>query len=68
MEKTLLSLCCFNICRCIQGDVRGEAKEKWSGEGGGLKKVLANIPELWDEQQYNDEYDLSGFMKSLTAI
>ena len=35
---------------------------------GGLKKVLDNLPELWDEQQYSEEYDLSGFMKSLTAI
>lgn len=34
-------------------------------EGGGLKKVLESLPELWDDQQYADEYDLSGFIKSL---
>ncbi len=33
--------------------------------GGGLKKALENLPELWNEQQYQDEYDLSGFIKSL---
>lgn len=38
------------------------------GEGGGLKKVLEKLPELWDDQQYSEEYDLSGFIKSLTAI
>lgn len=37
------------------------------GEGVGLKKVLEGLPELWDDQQYSEEYDLSGFIKSLTA-
>jgi len=30
-----------------------------------MKKILENLPELWDDKQYTDEYDLSGFMKSL---
>ena len=38
------------------------------GGSGGMKKVLENLPELWDDQQYSNEYDLSGFMKSLTAV
>jgi hypothetical protein len=36
-------------------------------EGAGLKKILGNLPELWNEQQYSDEYDLTGFIKSLAA-
>lgn len=47
----------------LKGGETGEVKE-----GRGLKKVLENLPELWDEQQYSEEYDLSGFIKSLSAI
>ena len=37
------------------------------GEGGGLKRLLEGLPELWSEQQYADEYDLSGFIGSLSS-
>ena len=48
------------------GSTRGSGAE--GGGSGGMKKVLENLPELWDDQQYSNEYDLSGFMKSLTAV
>lgn len=31
----------------------------------GIKSVLENLPELWDTSQYETEYDLSNFLKSL---
>lgn len=31
----------------------------------GVKSVLENLEELWDEKQYEDEYDLSSFISSL---
>ena len=48
----------------IQGGVggrRGRSKEK------GMKDVLEGLPNLWDEEQYKSEYDLSSFMNSLSA-
>ena len=30
------------------------------------KSILENMPELWDEELYKSEYDLSNFMQSLT--
>lgn len=61
-------MCAFTEKRCAlqEGAVVGGAGG--GAEAGGLKKVLENLPELWDDQQYSDEYDLSGFIKSLTAI
>ena len=63
---------CACVCVCVMpcGHVHLQdgRKSKGGDGGGGLKKVIENLPELWDDKQYADEYDLSGFMKSLTAI
>ena len=31
----------------------------------GMRSVLENLPELWSEEQYKTEYDLTSFVKSL---
>lgn len=33
--------------------------------GGGMKAILETLPDLWDQKQYEDEYDLSQFMTKL---
>ena len=37
------------------------------GGQAGMKSILENMPELWSEEQYASEYDLSSFMQSLAA-
>lgn len=32
---------------------------------GGVKTILETLPELWDQRQYEEEYDLSQFMSKL---
>merc|ERR1712227_234275 len=39
------------------GSNTGGAKSKSSG-GNGIKSVLDNLPDLWDEQQYAEEYNM----------
>lgn len=34
-------------------------------ESKGIKSVLESLPELWDENSYETEYDLSNFIQSL---
>ena len=34
-------------------------------KGVGFKNVLENLPDLWDESQYESEYDLINFMSTL---
>jgi TATA-binding protein-associated factor len=36
-----------------------------SVEGGQYQKILDNITEIWDENQYESEYDMNAFIKSL---
>lgn len=36
-------------------------------EGQGMRSVLENLPELWSDDQYKNEYDLSTFVKSLSS-
>ncbi|XP_015784868.1 TATA-binding protein-associated factor 172 [Tetranychus urticae] len=38
-----------------------------NAKGSGVKSVLENLPELWDTNQYEDEYDLSNFIESLKS-
>ena len=44
-----------------------KAESTSTGKDGrnSMKRVLESMPELWDESQYTNEYDLSNFMKSL---
>lgn len=36
------------------------------GNGVSMKAMLDNLPELWDVKQYENEYDLSSFLGSLS--
>ncbi|XP_055637226.1 TATA-binding protein-associated factor 172 [Toxorhynchites rutilus septentrionalis] len=36
-----------------------------NGASGTMKNVLENLPELWDDTQYHEEYDLSQFLAGL---
>ena len=42
-----------------------EAQSKNSDNGTTMKNVLENLPELWDDNQYHEEYDLTQFLESL---
>ena len=37
------------------------------GKKGGLKSVLEGLDELWDENQYAEEFGLEGFMSKLSS-
>ena len=41
------------------------AEKAKQGRPEGLKSILENLPELWSDDQYRSEYDLSNFMHSL---
>ncbi|KAL1452448.1 hypothetical protein WDU94_006679 [Cyamophila willieti] len=43
------------------------SNEETSAGAGGLKNLLDTLPELWDEREYQEEYDLSNFVESLSA-
>ena len=43
------------------GAIMGGSKES-------MRSILENLPELWSEDQYRSEYDLSSFMKSLASV
>lgn len=45
-------------------DKSGKSGSSSSGKSG-VKSLLDNLPELWDEQQYDTEYDLTTFISSL---
>lgn len=45
---------------------KGEKGEQSSTSGKtSMKSVLDNLGELWDQQQYDSEYNLDSFMHSL---
>ncbi|XP_055603145.1 TATA-binding protein-associated factor 172-like [Uranotaenia lowii] len=42
----------------------GETNDS-NGSNSTFKNVLENLPELWDDKQYHEEYDLSQFLEGL---
>lgn len=46
----------------------GGGDDGQSGSGGGaitMKQALENLPELWEDKQYEEEYDLTQFLQTL---
>ena len=49
-----------------------EKKENWTPKGtqesgnGIYQRLIDNISELWDENQYENEFNIDGFMRSLS--
>ncbi len=43
----------------------GSAGAGAGGGAGSYQRILENISELWDESQYENEYNLDSFIKSL---
>ena len=41
------------------------AAEPSGGAGGGVRSVLDSLPELWEEEQYEEEYNMDTFIKNL---
>lgn len=48
-----------------QKNDRHEKKEDVGSIVGAYKNVLENLPELWEDKLYEEEYDLSTFIKNL---
>ena len=46
-------------------DSVGASKDQDGSSGGGAKAVLDNLPELWNEEQYSEEYNMDSFIKNL---
>ena len=46
-------------------DSGGASRDQEAGGGGGAKAVLDNLPELWNEEQYSEEYNMDSFIKNL---
>ena len=50
--------------------VEGKKEKKnvsTSNNKNSMSEILENLGELWDEKQYENEFDLGGFMDSLKS-
>uniref|UniRef100_A0A3Q2YQE6 B-TFIID TATA-box binding protein associated factor 1 n=1 Tax=Hippocampus comes TaxID=109280 RepID=A0A3Q2YQE6_HIPCM len=54
----------LNLFTLDKGGERGEQSTSTSGKAS-MKSVLDGLGELWDQQQYDSEYNLDSFMHSL---
>ena len=59
----LLDLFCLD-----QGNMHSQSSNQEDKQSGkqGMKAILENLQELWDEKQYETEYDMGTFLKSLS--
>ncbi|XP_033321370.1 histone acetyltransferase 1 [Megalopta genalis] len=48
-------------------DKQGETASKITGVPGVSRSILDILPELWEQQQYDDEYDFDTFLSTLKA-
>ncbi|CAN1186873.1 TATA-binding protein-associated factor BTAF1 [Linum perenne] len=50
-----------------RGDGKFDGDPKLMGTGKGVKAILGGLEELWDQSQYNEEYNLSQFLSKLNG-
>ena len=43
----------------------GGRREDPSNADSGIKAVLDNLPELWEEEQYSEEYNMDTFISNM---
>lgn len=48
-------------------EIQDDAISKITGVPGFSRSVLDILPELWEQQQYDDEYDFDSFLSTLKA-
>ncbi|KAF8117364.1 hypothetical protein N665_0011s0084 [Sinapis alba] len=46
---------------------KGSENDQTAGTGKGIKAILGNLEELWDQSQYTEEYNLSHFLAKLNG-
>ncbi|XP_015435871.1 PREDICTED: TATA-binding protein-associated factor 172 [Dufourea novaeangliae] len=63
----LLDLFSLDNNKGKRSDTQGETVSKITGVPGVSRSVLEILPELWEQQQYDDEYDFDSFLSTLKA-
>lgn len=48
-----------------KSNANNESSSSQNRNNSGMKAILESLPELWDQTQYDNEYDLSQFMAKL---
>ncbi|XP_076279832.1 histone acetyltransferase 1 [Lasioglossum baleicum] len=63
----LLDLFSLENSKGKRPDKQGECVSKIGGMPGVNRSILEILPELWEQQQYDDEYDFDSFLSTLKA-
>uniref|UniRef100_A0A0K2V3X8 BTAF1 RNA polymerase II, BTFIID transcription factorassociated, 170kDa [Alligator mississippiensis] n=1 Tax=Lepeophtheirus salmonis TaxID=72036 RepID=A0A0K2V3X8_LEPSM len=52
----------FDLFSLEENEDQKRRSPESSSRGGGVKSILQSLPELWDEKQYEEEYDINTFI------
>lgn len=69
--SVLMSCVCFQLLDLFSLDDKKKESQKSSKNQPvasstlTMKTVLETLPDLWEEKQYDEEYDLTNFVKNL---
>lgn len=55
----------FDLFNLSSTDKNEKTKDGDSGSNISMKNVLQNLPELWEDKQYEEEYDMTQFLQTL---
>ena len=51
----------FDLFSLEESETSNEDENKDKKANGGVKALLENLPELWDDSQYSSEYDMDAY-------
>lgn len=54
-----------NLLDLFSIDQNDESKKAAAAKSGNVKSMLENLPELWTDQEYAEEYDVESFLSKM---
>lgn len=57
----------FNLSSSNAQTPQQQQQQQQAGPSGS-KSVLETLPDLWDDKQYEEEYDMTNFIKGLNKM
>ena len=51
----------FDLFSLDESEISNEDENQDKRANGGVKALLENLPELWDDSQYSSEYDMDAY-------
>lgn len=64
-NQSMETMATENLLDLFSIEQHDDGKKSATRSGGSVKNIIENLPELWDDQQYAEEFDVESFLSKM---